>query len=108
MDLRAFTTALGKLHGRSARAWNLKDGALHRKVFHRSADRHIRSEAHFWATLNYIQHNPVRHQYVEKWTDWPWSSAHDYLRSVGRTSATQIWRAYPVREYGEGWDAPHL
>jgi putative transposase len=107
-NLGALTRALGKLHGRSSRAWNLEDTSIGRQVFHRAADRHVRSEAHFWATLNYIHHNPVRHGYVKRWTDWPWSSARDYLDAVGREEAMRTWRNYPILDYGEGWDAPHV
>jgi putative transposase len=84
--------------------WNLEEKSAGRTVFHRAADRQIRSDAHFWATLNYVHHNPVRHGYVKRWTDWPWSSASDYLRAVGRDEAARIWLSYPVLDYGDGWD----
>jgi putative transposase len=87
---------LGALHGRCSRAWNREDATTGRTVFHRSSDRYIRSTRHFWATLNYIHHNPVRHGYVCRWTDWPWSSATDYLRLTGREHAAHIWKTYPV------------
>ena len=29
--------------------------------------------------MNYVHHNPVRHRYVERWTEWPWSSARQYV-----------------------------
>jgi putative transposase len=64
----------------------------------------MRSEAHFWATLNYVHHNAVKHGYVAKWTDWPWTSTHDYLREKGRDEAALIWKAYPLGDYGTGWD----
>ncbi len=107
-DLKNVTHSLGQLHGRSSRAWNLEDKTTARKTFHRASDRHIRSESHHWATLNYIHHNPVRHGYVKRWTDWPWSSAIDYLHAVGREEALRIWRAYPLLDYGEGWDDPKM
>lgn len=68
----------------------------------------MRSDRHFWATVNYVHHNPVHHGYVLLWTDWPWSSARDYLREVGREEAARAWQAYPVKDYGKGWDAPEL
>jgi putative transposase len=77
-------------------------------VFHRAAERAMRSERHFWATVNYVHHNPVYHGYARLWTDWPWSSARDYLREVGREEAERIWCDYPVRDYGKGWDAAGL
>lgn len=105
--LRALTAAVGRLHGRTSRAWNLAEHATGRYVFSRAADRLIRSEAHFWATLNYVHHNPVRHG-VDRWGDWPGSSAHDYLRTVGREEAARIWQRHPLLDYGAGWDAPEL
>ncbi len=68
----------------------------------------MRSEAHFWATMNYIHHNPVRHGYVSKWQDWPFSSAREYLESVGETTAADTWRNFPLKDYGAGWDEPSL
>ncbi|MFI5381561.1 MAG: REP-associated tyrosine transposase [Tepidisphaerales bacterium] len=107
-DVLLLIRNLGRLHGRTSHAWNTDDNARGRQLFFRAVEREIRSERHFWATLNYVHHNPVRHGYVEKWTDWPWSSAADYLGEVGRETAANIWREYPVLDYGEGWDAAEL
>jgi putative transposase len=104
--LPRLTRELGRLHGRSARDWNLQDHSVGRKVFYRMADRRIRSERHYWATINYIHHNPVHHRYVEDWTAWPWSSAAQYLSDVGRAEALRVWKAYPLLDYGAGWDEP--
>ena len=81
---------------------------LRGRDFHRAADRRIRSDEHFWATLNYVHHNPVRHGYVARWTDWPWSSAGEYLQATGRHEAARVWRAYSLLDYGAGWDDPEL
>ena len=32
-----------------------------RKVFFRAVERAMRSDRRFWATLNYVHHNPVHH-----------------------------------------------
>lgn len=104
-NLRETTKALGELHGRTSFAWNAADAQRGRKCFQRVSDRAIRGDRHFWATMNYIHHNPVRHGYVGKWTDWPWSSAHDFLACVGRDEALRIWRGFPVLDYGAKWDA---
>ena len=105
-DLASLTRTLGQLHGRCSCAWNLEEDATGRKVFFRIADRCVRSDGHFWATLNYVHHNPVRHGYTTRWTDWPWSSAHEYLASTDREEAIRIWRAYPLHDYGQDWDEP--
>ena len=103
-DLQALVAGLGRLHGRISREWNLQDDAVGRQCWHRVTDRAMRSRAHLWATVNYIHHNPVKHGYVAKWTDWPWSSAHDYLHEVGRDQAARLWKAFPLGDYGKGWD----
>ena len=50
-------------------------------------ERQFFSYRHFWATVNYIHNNPVHHGHVDKWQDWPWSSATDFLERVGREMA---------------------
>ena len=103
-DLKHTLAALGRLHGRSSFAWNGEDQQRGRHVWHSISDRQIRDESHAWATLNYIHHNPVRHGYVSKWQEWPWSSAREYLRHIGAAEALQRWKDYPILDYGAGWD----
>ena len=103
-DLKATTKILGKLHGRSSFDWNREEERRGRKIWHGAPDRAMRSTRHFWTTLNYIHHNPVKHGYVEKQTDWPHSSVHGFLEEVGRERAVEIWKEFPVKDYGKGWD----
>jgi len=104
LDIDEFVKNLGRLHGRTSFVMNREDGARKRKVWHRCADRIIRNEDHYLVTLNYIHNNPVKHGYVEKWTDWPWSSFHWYLKKHGRDKMVQVWRDYPLLDYGKTWD----
>ncbi len=108
IDLRNATWALGKLHGRTAFRWNKEDNARGRQVWHAAADRFMRGDRHFWATVNYIHHNPIRHGYVTRWQEWPYSSVHEFLSDCSRQEAERIWREYPARDYGRGWDAPWM
>jgi len=107
-DLRSATRALGKLHGRTSYRWNTEENARGHQVWHAAADRAMRSDRHFWATINYIHNNPMRHGYVERWQEWPYSSVREFLASVSRAEAERIWREYPVEDYGSGWDDPEL
>ena len=75
---------------------------------HGAAERSVRNERHFWATLSYVHHNPIRHGYTRRWREWPFSSAVEYVEQVGRTTAARIWKDYPLLEYGKGWDDPEL
>lgn len=102
--INEFLTALGKFHGSSSHRWNGEDDIRGRKVWFRAVERSMRSERHFYATLNYVHNNPVKHGYVKKWQDWPYSSATEYLEKVGREKASLIWNEFPVLDYGNEWD----
>jgi len=107
-DILGLLRQLGLLHGRTSHAWNGEENLRGRKVFFRAVERAMRSERHYWATLNYVHHNSVHHGYVERWTDWPWSSAAEYLAQTGPDEAKRIWHEYPVKDYGKGWDEPGM
>lgn len=107
-ELKGVMKSLGLLHGRTSFAWNKDDDSRGRHCWHRASDRAMRGESHFWATVNYVHHNPVRHGYVRKWQDWPWSSVHAYQAEAGRDEMETKWREYPLLSYGDGWDDPAL
>ena len=93
-----------QLHGRTSFQWNRDDNTLGRKVWFKYSDRKIRTEDHFFAALNYIHHNPVKHGYVSAPEEWPWSSFHLYLQDYGNDWVENQWEAFPVLDYGKGWD----
>jgi len=103
-QMKALRTQLGRMHGKTSRQWNLEDGCKGRKVWFNCVERIIRSERHYWATINYIHHNPVKHGFAEKWEQWPFSSAAQYLSEIGKDKAIEIWKTYPVLDYGKEWD----
>jgi len=103
-DILGVLGRIGRLHGRTSHAWNTEDRSRGRKVWSGAAETAMKSERHYWATVNYIHHNPVKHGHVTRWQDWPWSSAGQFLETEGRDEARRIWRGFPVGEYGDGWD----
>jgi putative transposase len=104
-DVRKFQIeGLGKFHGSSSFRWNGEDGTRGRKVWYESFERPMKSDRHFWASLNYVHHNAVKHRYVTRWQDWAYSSAQNYLNNVGKAKAAEIWREYPILDYGKDWD----
>jgi putative transposase len=107
-DIKGLLKALGQLHGRTSFRWNDEDCCRGRQVWHRVAETAMKSERHFWASLNYVLHNAVHHSYAERWQDWPYSNAAQYLEAVGRDEAERRWRAYPILDYGKTWDPPDL
>ncbi|OCR01788.1 transposase [Oscillatoriales cyanobacterium USR001] len=92
------------VHGRTSCAWNLEDNSRGRKVWYRYSDRAIRSERHYYTTLNYIHYNPVKHGYVNSPYDWVQSSVHWYLSAYERQWLRDLWVNYPVKDYGKNWD----
>ncbi len=103
-NIKLLRKEIGKFHGRSARFWNKEDDALGRQVWANFFDRDMKSNRHFWASVNYINHNAVKHGYVKKWQDWAFSSARDFLEKHGQEKTLEIWREYPILDYGKDWD----
>jgi putative transposase len=103
-DVSVLLHELGRLHGRTSFLWNGEEGTRGRKVWFNATETVMKSDAHYFATLNYVHHNPVKHGYAEKWSGWVWSSASTYLETVGRDEAERLWRSYPIDHYGTGRD----
>ena len=103
-DVLFLLAALGRLHGRTSYQWNGEDNERGRQVWCKAAETSMKSERHFWATMNYVLNNPVHHRYVTRWRDWPFGSGRDYLDTVGFDEARRVWQDYPIEEYGKDWD----
>ena len=95
---------LHRLHNRTSTRWNGEDAARGRKVWHRFSDRAIRGDVHYFRTINYIHANHVKHGFVAKTQEWPWSSYAEYEHRYGHDTLVEWWRAYPITGYGKGWD----
>ena len=102
--LSVISQPLRRVHARTARTLNRREGVSGRKVWHFFSDRQIRSERHYYTTLNYIHYNPTKHSCVQRPIDWACSSLHWYQNHFGIEWLRDLWTAYPVREYGKGWD----
>ena len=89
-------------------AWRKERGQPWHSPPHRPNFGHLRFHitAACFEHQSYIGHNPVRHGYVARWTDWPWNSAPEYLEQTDPQEAKRIWREYPLGDYGKGWDEP--
>ncbi|VGO21107.1 hypothetical protein [Pontiella sulfatireligans] len=103
-SLKETIAEIGQLHGRTSFLWNREDEMRGRKCWHGCADRRIRSSRHYYSVINYIHHNPVKHGYAKQWEDWPFSSATEYIKGVGREAVLKQWNDYPVLDMGAGWD----
>ncbi|MFN0070539.1 MAG: REP-associated tyrosine transposase [Chloroflexota bacterium] len=103
-NLRQLTTVIGRIHGRSSHDWNEEEHSRGRRIWYRCSDRAIRSDAHFSATLNYVDFNPVKHGWVSSPYDWPDSSVHKFRELYGREWLQALWMDFPVHDYGKNWD----
>jgi putative transposase len=104
VDLAVFRAWIGSLHNGKSTQWIREDDCRGRRVWYRFSDRKIRNDRHFYASVNYIHFNPVRHKCVEKASDWPWNSLHSYVDDVGPETLAEWWHKYPIDDYGKGWD----
>ena len=99
---------IGQFLGRISHLWNQEESLQGRKVWYNCFDRPVKSDKHFWATVNYIHHNPVHHGYTKKWKQWPFSSAVDFIEKFGEDKAKNIWSRYDISTMGQSWDPPEL
>lgn len=101
---KTFSLIFKNIHGPLSRKWNLEDEQPGRKVWYKFTDRAMRSDGHFYTTLNYIHYNPVKHKQATSPYDWPYSSVHWYREHYGRDWLRDLWVKYPVKGYGKNWD----
>jgi putative transposase len=99
------SAALKRLHGFTSYAWNKADHLSgKRRVWYKFSDQLIRSENHYYCTLNYIHINPYKHGYVNDPFDWPWMSLQSYSELQGLDWLREKWKTYPPGDFGRGWD----
>ena len=111
-----------RFHAATALRVNGLDGRRGRKVWYQYWDTTVASEDAFWACMNYIHINPLKHGLV-RWRDpgagdvhqsamaglqasdvsanellagYAWSSYAYYLRTYGEEFLADLWRRYPV------------
>jgi len=66
---------IGKLHTLSAKEINKQDDAKGRRVWYQYWDSRITYERSYFARLNYIHQNPVRHGLANVANQYQWCSA---------------------------------
>jgi putative transposase len=73
---------LAHLHTMSAAHVNKIDGTPGRKVWFQYWDTLITYEKSYFARLNYVHNNPVKHGLVKVATEYPWCSASWFERTA--------------------------
>lgn len=87
------------LHGQTSTDFNKWDHQPGRQFWYNYWDWCIRNERDYWQHFNYIHYNPIKHGYVQKLRDWPFSSLFSYLEEKGREWIDDCWRTYPIKEF---------
>jgi putative transposase len=70
------------LHARSAKALNKADGTPGRRVWFQYWDTLLTYERSYYARLNYVHQNPVKHNLVRQAEAYPWCSAGWFARTA--------------------------
>ena len=78
-NLRLF---LSHLHSNTARELNRIDGAMGRGVWYNFWDTKLTYERSYFARLNYVHQNPVKHGLVHKANQYRWCSAAWFERTA--------------------------
>jgi putative transposase len=103
-DLNKIKNVIARLHNGIATQWNCEDNCAGRKAWHRFSDRHIRNDDHYWASVNYIHKNPVKHGYASDLSEWPAGSFNIFQETIGKDRMSLILQNYPVDDMGAVWD----
>jgi putative transposase len=93
-DAGALRAALTALHSTTAREANRFDSTSERRVWHNYWDTKLTYEKSYFARLNYVHQNPVKHGLVLVANQYPWCSAA-WLEHTA--SAAQVKTIYSFR-----------
>ena len=87
---RSLKQFLGKVHMLSAKAVNSRDGCAGRRVWSQYWETRIRYEKSYFARLNYVNSNPVKHRLVAAASQYRWCSAPGFAEVVGASLARMV------------------
>jgi putative transposase len=87
--LRSF---LSTLHTKTGAWVNRLDKTPHRKVWHNFWETRLTFEKSYFARLNYVHQNPVRHGLVPLANQYPWGSARWFERVASPAQVQTIYR----------------
>jgi putative transposase len=83
---------LGLLHERTAKWINRLDQAAGRKIWHNYRESRLNYEKSYFARLNYVHQNPVKHGLVPVASLYPWCSARWFERTATPAQVRTIYR----------------
>jgi len=77
--------SLSLFHSRSARWVNREDELEGRQVWHSYRETHLSFEKSYFARLNYVHQNAVKHGLVSDPKKYPWCSAGWFEKNVPKS-----------------------
>jgi putative transposase len=89
------TALVREFHALTARTVNRWDSAANRRVWFQYWDTHITYSRSYYARLNYVHRNPVRHGVAKIAENYPWCSAGWFAR-LAEPSFRKTIDSYPI------------
>ena len=83
---------LGLLHEKTAKWVNRLDGVQGRPVWHNFRETRLTYQKSYFARLNYVHQNAVKHGLVPVASQYPWCSAGWFERTATRAQVRTIYR----------------
>jgi putative transposase len=83
------------LHSSTSKAINGEDGARGRQVWYQFWDRQLTYPRSYYARLNYVHSNPVKHGLVKDAVRYPWCSASWFAKAAPPALVKTI-RSFPT------------
>ena len=80
--LRKFIT---HLHATTARALNNLHNQPGRRIWYQYWDSQLSFQNSYYARLNYVMQNPVKHGVVDLAENYPWCSAHWFVKHANKS-----------------------
>jgi putative transposase len=80
------------LHQKTASWINRLDQSPSRKIWHNYWDTQLHFQRSYLARLNYVHHNPVKHQLVTTANQYPWCSAQWFERTASASQVKSVYR----------------
>ena len=80
------------LHSNLARELNRLDGETGRKVWYNYWDKSLTFQESYFARLNYVHQNAVKHELVPVADQYPWCSAGWFQRTASQAQVQTIYR----------------
>ncbi|MCX7426643.1 MAG: transposase [Planctomycetia bacterium] len=91
-DARPLRAAIKQLHGETAREVNRRDAVAGRSVWHNFWDTELTFEKSYFARLNYVHQNAVKHGLAVVASQYRWCSAAWLERTATRAQVATIYR----------------